>query len=233
MRRRRARQAEPATPPVESRTRFHRDLAALEEQISDMGRRARRALDAAVQALAASDPAQAQAVIDGDDDIDRRYQEIERRAVELISLQQPVATDLRLLVAVLHVALHLERIADMAVNVAEATRAAAELPVVPEVLRPLEEMGRAAGSMTELAVEAFVRRDRETCERLPAIDDRIDELDRQMLGHVVAHREDPDRLAWAMQMLPVSRSLERAADHAVDVAEQAWFVVTGEIRELD
>jgi phosphate transport system protein len=232
------RRSTPAPAPVapaavENRPHFHRDLDALEEQMRDMADSARRSLELSLRALAASDPAQAGSVIEGDDDIDRRCQEIERRAIDLMGRQQPVASDLRLLVALLHVSLHLERIGDMAVNVGKATRSAASLPPIPEILHHLEEMGGAAASMTELAVEAFTRRDRGMCERLPEIDDRIDQLDREMISHVLAYRDDPERLEWALRMLPVSRSLERAADHAVDIAEQAWFVMTGELRELD
>jgi phosphate transport system protein len=94
-------------------------------------------------------------------------------------------------------------------------------------------MGRAAATMTDTAVEAFTRRDRQLCERLPELDDRIDQLDREMASQVLNDPHDAERLEWALQMLPVSRSLERAADHAVDIAEQASFLMTGELRELD
>jgi phosphate uptake regulator len=112
------------------------------------------------------------------------------------------------------VALQLERIGDVAVDVGEATQSVASLPGIPEVLHRLQDMGRAATSMTELAVDAFRGRDREMCERLPELDDRIDELDREMASHVLAHSEDPERLEWALRMLPASRTLTRAADHA-------------------
>jgi phosphate transport system protein len=130
------------------------------------------------------------------------------------------------------VALHLERIGDVAVDVGEATQSVASLPTMPEVLHRLQDMGRAAASMTELAVDAFRRRDREMCERLTELDNRIAELDREMASHVLAYFEDPERLEWALRMLPVPRTLTRAADHAVDIAEQAWFLMTGELREL-
>lgn len=220
-------------PAVESRPRFHHDLEALEEQMRDMADCARRALELSIQALVESDAALAASVIAGDDDIDRRYQEIEGRAIDLMGLQQPVASDLRLLVALIHVALHLERIGDVAVDVGEATQSAASLSPMPEVLHRLQDMGRAAASMTDTAVEAFTRRDRQMCERLPELDDRIDQLDQEMASQVLTGPHDTERLEWALRMLPVSRSLERAADHAVDIAEQAWFLMTGELRELD
>jgi phosphate transport system protein len=199
----------------------------------DMADLAGAALVLSMQALTESDDALAASVIAADDDIDRMYQEIERRAIDLMGRQQPVASDLRLLVALIHVSLHLERIGDIAVDVAEATRSAASLPRIPEVLDRLLDMGRTAASMTEMAVEAFTQRDRQMCERLPKFDDHIDQLDREMLGQALAQRQDPERLEWALRMLPVSRMLERAADHAVDIVEQAWFLMTGELRELD
>lgn len=223
----------PVTRPTERRPRFHRDLEELEELMRAMADRARHALDRSLQALAESDVALAASVIADDDDIDRRYQELERRAVDLMGRQQPVASDLRLLVALIHVSLHLERIGDMAVNVGEATESAASLPAIPEILHRLQEMGGAAASMTDFAVESFIRRDRDACERIAELDDRIDQLDREMVSHVLVYRDDPEQLEWALLMLPVSRSLERAADHAVDIAEQAWFLMTGELRELD
>jgi phosphate transport system protein len=226
--------AAPGTPPVvETRPRFHHDLEALQVQMRDMADHARRMLEQSVRALVESDTASATSVIAEDDDIDRRYQEIEERAIDLMGRQQPVASDLRLLVALIHVALHLERIADMAVNVAEATLAAARLSPMPDVLRRLEDMGSVAASMADTAVDAFSRRDRQMCERLPELDDRVDQLDRDMASYVLAQPPKAEQLEWALRMLPVSRSLERAADHAVDIAEQAWFLMTGELRELD
>jgi phosphate transport system protein len=232
-RRRSAPTPAPASPPVENRPHFHHDLEVLEELMRDMADLAGRSLVLSMQALAESDDALAASVIAADDEIDRLYQAIERRAIDLMGRQQPVASDLRLLVALIHVSLHLERIGDIAVDVAEATRSAASLPRIPEVLDRLLDMGRAAASMTDMAVEAFTRRDRQMCEQLPEFDDHIDQLDREMLSQVLAQHHDSECLEWALRMLPVSRSLERAADHAVDIVEQAWFLTTGELRELD
>jgi phosphate transport system protein len=199
----------------------------------DMAECAQRALERSVMALASSDAALAADVIAGDADLDRRYQDIEARAIDLMGRQQPVASDLRLLVALIHVALHLERIGDAAVDLGEATQAVAALAPMPDILRNLQDMGYAAASMVAAAVDAFSRRDREMCEQLPGLDDRIDELDRALVGHVLVQQPEAERLEWALRVLPVSRVLERAADHAVDIAEQAWFLMTGQLRELD
>jgi phosphate transport system protein len=124
---------EPSAPPrpTEMRQRFHQDLAALERQARDMAELARSALESSVKALAESDTALAADVIAGDADLDRRYEDIEAHAIDLMGRQQPVASDLRLLVALIHVAVHLERIGDAAVDVCEAAQAAASLPRCP------------------------------------------------------------------------------------------------------
>jgi len=223
----------PTSPAVEHRARFRHDLDTLEEEMLTMATLARTALERSVEALLSSDAALCESVIADDDHIDAAYQQIERHAVDIMGRQQPVASDLRLVVALLHVALHLERIGDMAVNVATATRSSMGLPAEGDVLSRLQEMGDTAISMTDQAVEAFTRRDQAGCEQLPKLDERIDEVNRGMVGHVLGLGDDPQRLEWALRMFQVSRYLERAADHAVDIAEQAWFLVTGELRELD
>ena len=172
-------------------------------------------------------------MIADDDRIDVAYQQIEQHVVDLMGRQQPVASDLRLLVGLLHVALHLERIGDMAVDVAAATRSSLGLPASSDVLGRLREMGDTAISMTDQAVDAFIQRDQARCEQLAELDDRVDDINRGMINQVLRFGDDPQRLEWALRMLQVSRYLERAADHAVDIAEQAWFLMTGELRELD
>jgi phosphate transport system protein len=220
-------------PAVEHRAQFHHDLEDLERQVWTMAADARASLELSLRALANADLGLCETVIADDDHIDAAYQEIEMRAVDLIGRQQPVASDLRLLVALMHVALHLERIGDMAVNIASATRSSAALPSRDDVLGRLQEMGDTALTMIDLAAEVFRWRDQARCEQLPELDDRIDETNRAMLDRVLLIDHDPQQREWALRMLQVSRYLERAADHAVDIAEQAWFLITGELRELD
>ena len=220
------RSSRPAAPPqpaaVEHRPKFRHDLEALEEQMRAMAALGSKALESSVQALLGSDAALCEKVIADDDRIDVAYQQIEQQVVDLMGRQQPVASDLRLLVGLLHVALHLERIGDMAVDIAAAARSSMGLPASSDVLARLREMGDTAISMTDQAVDAFIQRDH-----------RIDDINRGMINQVLRFGDDPQRLEWALRMLQVSRYLERAADHAVDIAEQAWFLMTGELRELD
>ena len=216
----------------ELRTTFHRDVDRLEQDLQAMGDLARNALARATRALTVDDQALCQAVVDADDEIDRRYLDIERRVVEVLARQAPVASELRLLTAILHVNLHLERIGDMAVNVARLARLAAGVPRRPLVVGQLEEIGQTAVWMVDLAMQTFRERDAVGCQRLPLIDDRVDELNRSMLTAVLAAVKPFEQLGWGVHMYGAARQLERAADHAVDIAEQVWFLVTGELREF-
>ncbi len=144
----------------------------------------------------------------------------------------PVASDLRLLTALLHINLHLERVADQAVNVAKITKLADGLPPNPKVLQHLEEMGAIALRMVGAAMNALARRDLELARKLPEMDDPIDRLNRGMLQQVLETRDDKQMLEWGIRMYVVSRQIERIGDNAVDIGEQVAFLVTGEFREF-
>ena len=126
----------------EVRRRFHEELRALEGEVQRTGTQAQRLLEQALQALTRRDLAACEAVIRGDDEVDQLYLDVERRILGLFALQTPVASDLRLLTALLHINLHLERIADQAVNLAKITKLAHGLPPNPTVLQHLGEMAR-------------------------------------------------------------------------------------------
>jgi phosphate transport system protein len=217
---------------LETRKRFHDELAALESEILGLGERAERALAKTVQALVHKDGELAQRVIDEDDAIDATYLDIEQRILGLLATQTPVASDLRLVSAILHTNLHLERVGDMAVNVAKITRATLDLPSHDTVVSHLEEMGEVAGNMLRTAMEAFARRDVALAEQLQDMDEPIDRLNRNMYGEVAGLAADPQLLEWGIRMNVVSRQLERVGDHAVDIGEQVAFLLTGEFREF-
>ena len=153
--------------------------------------------------------------------------------IDLLGRHAPVASDLRLLTAILHINLHLERIGDMAVNVAWLGQAVADAPRGGRWIRHLEQMSDAAVWMVELAMQAFGARNAQESQRLPTLDDRVDELNRSLLAAVLAPGQPLDQLAWVVHLHDAGRHLERAADHAVDIAEQVWFLVTGELVEFD
>jgi phosphate transport system protein len=216
----------------EIRRRFHEELRALEGEVQQTGTQAQLLLERALQALAHSDPAICDQVIRGDDEVDQLYLDVERRILHLFALQTPVASDLRLLTALLHINLHLERIADQAVNVAKITKLADGLPPNPTVLQHLGEMGAIALGMVGAAMAALARRDLELTRSLPEMDDPLDRLNRGMLQLVLAVSDDKRVLEWGIRMYVVSRQIERIGDNAVDIAEQVAFLVTGEFREF-
>jgi phosphate transport system protein len=223
-----------AHPPIGPyRDRFHDSLARLETDLQAQGARVRVALARATRGLVAGNAALCGAVVAADDEVDRRYLDIERQVVDLLGRHAPVASDLRLLTAILHINLHLERIGDMAVNVARLGQVVAGAPRSQRWTRHLEQMSEGAVWMLELAMQALAARDAQASQRLPTLDERVDELNRSLLAAVLAPGQPLDQLAWVVYLHDAGRQLERAADHAVDIAEQVWFLVTGELREFD
>ena len=204
-----------------ARPHFHEELEAIELEILGMGELAERAVARSVHALVRGDVAEADDVISHDDDIDERYMDIEGRALNLLALQTPVATDLRMISAIIHINLHLERIGDMAVNIAKIYRSVAELPTNSTILQQIREMDDVVRPMIRVALEAFSHRDLELCLRLPEMDDPVDRLNLGMYEEVAALAADPAALDWGLRMNMVARQLERVGDHAVDIGEQA------------
>jgi phosphate transport system protein len=215
-----------------ARPHFHEELEAIELEILGMGELAERAVARSVDALVRGDVSEADDVISHDDDIDERYMDIEARALSLLALQTPVATDLRMISAIIHINLHLERIGDMAVNIAKIYRSVAELPTNSTILQQIREMDDVVRPMIRVALEAFSHRDLELCLRLPELDDPVDRLNLGMYEEVAALAADPAALDWGLRMNMVARQLERVGDHAVDIGEQVGFLLTGEFREF-
>jgi len=206
-----------------TRRRFHDELDALEVDILAMGQLAEQAVGGAVEALVGRDDAEATAVIPADDAIDDMYLSIERKILELLALQTPVATDLRLITSMLHINLHLERIGYLSIR---------DLPSSAMIVSHIQEMGDVVRPMIRTALEAFHQRDLNLCLRLPEMDDPVDRLNLGMYREVAALASHPDLLNWGLRMLLVARQLERVGDHCVDIAEQVGFLLTGEFREF-
>jgi phosphate transport system protein len=215
-----------------ARTRFHEELDSLETEIVTLADLAERSVADAFDALLRRDPELADQVIAADDEADQHYLDIERKVLMLLARQTPVATDLRLISAVLHINLHLERVADMGVNIAKIAKVTMDWPSHETVLTHLQEMADVAGTMLRTAIAGFVRRDLKLCRVLPKMDDPVDRLNRGMYREVAALAADPRMLEWGIHMNVVSRQLERVADHAVDIGEQVAFLLTGEFKEF-
>ena len=215
-----------------ARVHFHEELEQLELDILGMGELSERAVGRAVGALIDHDDAEAEGVIAGDDEIDERYMSVETRTLQVMALQTPVAGDLRLISVILHANIHLERIGDMAVNIAKVYRSIRDLPSSHMILGHIQEMSDVVRPMIRTAMEAFRKRDLNLCLRLPEMDDPVDRLNLGMYKEVAALAEDPDLLNWGLRMILVARQLERVGDHSVDIGEQVGFLLTGEFREF-
>lgn len=215
------------------RDHFHQALETMELDILSLGEMAERAIGNAVEALATNSADLAEKAIAGDDEIDDLYMAVERRTLEVLALQTPVAVDLRLITAILHINVHLERVGDMAVNIAKIARVVRELPRSEMIVTHLVEMCDVVRPMLRSAMEAFAKRDLNLAHRLPEMDDPVDRLNRGMWREVAACSGNQDLLEWAVRMMVVSRQLERVGDQAVDIAEQVAFLLTGEFQEFD
>ncbi len=190
-------------------------------------------LDRVLEALEHQDVELAQMVIADDDRVDGRYLEVHQGILSLLALQAPVAGDLRLVAALLHMIKHIERMGDQCVNIAKLIPLSGyEPPVRPEVLQALARMGALARSEVVQAKAAFAGRDIGLAEDLVRQDREINRLNREIFRLAIEIGDDPDTREWAMHMILVARALERIGDNAVDIGEQVAFVVTGLFREF-
>jgi len=214
------------------RKTYDAELRELEVRIQTMSAAALDMVQQAIRGLIENDQSLFEPVINADDEVDFYYLEIERRVVALFALQTPVAGDLRLLTALLHVNHSLERVADMGVNLAKVGNLSAGLPRNEPVLLMIEEMSGIALRMLGAAMDSLARRDLELAMKLPWMDDPLDRLNRSMIRAILPLANDSRMLEWGMRMHVISRQIERMGDQAVDIAEQVVFVITGEFREF-
>jgi len=212
------------------RVTFHEELTELEQSLQQEGELVLRSLRAAAQALVEEDPELADEVIAFDDEVDARYVAIEEGIQSLLARQTPVATDLRLVLAILHINLHLERMADYCTTIAKLTKLVRETAGEPRILEALAEMSRRGEEMIRVALDSFQARDLARAESLVGLDELIDRANRRTVEHVL--ELGAEQREWGLRMLVVSRCLERVGDHAVDIGEQTAYLVTGEFREF-
>jgi phosphate transport system protein len=185
-----------------------------------------------IEALIQHHPEKAQAVIDGDDEIDELYLKIDSDVLRMLALQSPVAEDLRLISAILHCDLHLERIGDQAVNVAKLFLRTKDARGSESMRAQIDEMGTLVVRMLRTAMEAFGRRDLDLALQVPTMDDPVDRLNRNTHLEALKLADDPTQLDWGLHMNMAARALERVGDNAVDISEQVGFLVSGEFREF-
>ena len=215
------------------RHHFHAELAELEARALGGLDIVVEQLDRVLEALQHQDVELATMVVLDDDRVDGRYLEVHQGILSLLARQAPVAGDLRLVAALLHVIKHVERMGDQCVNIAKLIPLSGhEPPVREEVLQRLLRMGGLARSEVTQAKQAFAGRDVALAEDLVRQDQEINRLQRDVFQMAIAIGDDPDTREWAMHMTMVARALERIGDNAVDVGEQTAFVVTGLFREF-
>ena len=217
----------------EIRTAFVRQLDELESQALEGFDEVGVQLERALSAVSRCDATLAARVVASDRRLDRRYLDIHHGAIALLASQAPVAGDLRLVAALLHIVWCLERMGDQCVNIAKLVPLSGyEPPRDERMLAAIERMGRLVGRQIVQARETFVSRDVELAEDLALQDSAVDQLNRQVFRRAVDIGDDVELREWAMFMVLIARALERIGDNTVDVAEQTVFLVTGELREL-
>jgi phosphate transport system protein len=214
------------------RVTFQDELDQLEASLQEEGALVLRVLRGALNALAQRDVELADEVISFDDDVDRLYIQIQAEIESLLARQTPVAIDLRLVLALLHVNLHLERMADYSVTIAKLTKLVADVVPDPMLLQSLQEMGERAEEMIRVALDSLANRDLEAAESLVDLDELIDRSNRRFVERVVEIVAEPGLREWVLRMVLVSRTIERIGDHAVDIGEQVAYLLTAEFKEF-
>jgi phosphate transport system protein len=214
------------------RQEFQAELERIQTLLREESEAVRRSIRGSVKALELEDLELADEVIAFDDEIDRLYLEIEDQIQVLLARQSPVAADLRLVIAMIKINLHLERIADYCVTVAKLVKLAYGLAADETLVDGFREMGLRAEEMLIVAIDSFTSRDIEAAQRLSELDELIDRANRRVVGRLLDVGHDPAAQEWGLRMIIVSRALERIGDHAVDIGEQTTYLITGELREF-
>ena len=218
---------------METRHQFHESLRGLEQQTLGGLDMVLRQLDRALESVMNQDVELAGMVIAKDDWIDASYLEVHQGALSLLARQAPVAGDLRVVAAVLHIIRCVERMGDQCANIAKLVQLSGdEAPKDDRILDTIERMGELARSQASQAKDAFATRNGALAYELVRLDGEIDRLNRDIINRAVDIGNDLEVREWAMFMILVARCLERIAGNTTDIAEQTVFVVTGLFREF-
>ena len=214
------------------RTNFERHLHELQDEVLILGSMVEKAIYRSMEALKNRDLELAKQVVDDDNEIDKKRFDIEEKCIELIVTQQPMAGDLRIIVAVLNIIIDLERIGDHAEgNARIAIMIGKEPPLKP--LIDLPRMAQKAGDMLRRSLDAFISRDAETARKITTEDDEIDALYDQVFRELLTFMaEDGRTITRATRLIWVAHNLERSADRVTNICERVVFVVTGKMEEM-
>jgi phosphate transport system protein len=214
------------------RVELQQELDALEAGFQETGGIVARSIRGVIDALRTQDVELCDEVIAFDDEIDERYLALEKQVELVLARQTPVASDLRLVLALLHSALHLERMGDQCVTIAKLTKLSSHLGTRQTVVESLVDMGERCAEMAKVSLAAFAARDVEEARSLHQLDELVDRANRQVFQEVLGYVNDAEALEWGMRQITVARCFERIGDNAVDIGEQTAFLVTGEFREF-
>jgi phosphate transport system protein len=218
----------------EIRVGYRHDLTLLEEKALEGLDMVVLALDRTLEAVANQDVELAQIVMDNDDQVDGRYLEVHQGLITLLATQSPVATDLRLIAALLHAIKNIERMGDQCVNIAKLIPLTGNQPPVDDrMIQRIVAMGKQVRIEVVQAKRAFIDRDVPRARNLVTLDDEVDQSNRECFALAIEIGDEVDRREWAMTMLLAARAIERIGDNAVDVGEQVAYIVTGLFREFE
>jgi phosphate transport system protein len=205
---------------------FQEELEALQSRLLEMGGLAEERVRAAIDGLMSREVTAIDCVLRGDEPINELHMEVDNRCFKLLALHQPMAADLRAIVASVKINVDLERVGDLAVNIAEAARRYVTHPPVKKLI-DIPEMGDIAQTMLRDALDAFVRRDTALAQHVLNEDDRLDALKTQIFRELLTYMlQDPTTVEPALDLILISRHLERIGDHATNIAEDVIFMVS-------
>ncbi|MGD0352566.1 MAG: phosphate signaling complex protein PhoU [Dehalococcoidia bacterium] len=217
---------------METRSTFHKRLREIEDDILVMGSMVEKAISRSIEALKKRDLTLAHQIITDDQKINQKRFDIEEKCIQLIATQQPMASDLRIIVAVLNIITELERIGDHAEGIGKITLEIGDEPP----LKPLIDIPRMAektNQMLRRSLEAFVNRDAESATKIAAEDDEVDNLYNQVFRELLVFMmDDPKTITRATRLIWVAHNLERSADRVTNICERVVFIVTGKMKEI-
>jgi phosphate transport system protein len=218
--------------PQQLRREFRGQLSALEDGLLTAGGQVLDLLDGAMEALAQGNPDRAASVVASRSRTVEQHNALQEDILRTITLQAPVASDLRLLASFIPVNLHIARMGGLCRNIAKTAAEEHAGGEDPQIKAQLGDMAQHTRRVIERALECFARRDVELARTLPELDDPIDTLNRSIFARTVQLASGEGNFEWVMRMLLVARYLERMSDHAVEVGEQTQYAVTGGISRL-
>ena len=217
---------------MEIRTTFHKKLREIQDEVLAMGSMVEKAIGYSIEALKKRDMVMAQQIIADDSRINTKRFDIEQKCIQLVATQQPMASDLRIIIGVLNVVSELERIGDHAEGIAKIVVMIGDEPP----LKPLIDLPRMAERTVEMlrrSLDAFVNRDAESARQIVAEDDEVDNLYDQVFRELLTFMtEDPRTITRATRLIWVAHNLERSADRVTNICERVVFVVTGKMEEI-